>query len=280
MNKLLRANFMRLAKNKVFWGCMIFMFTDALNTLISMYTEHKRYGIVWDENAAFGQTVAVALISAIFVGLFIGTEHSNGTMRNKFVVGHTRAAVYSANFAVCVFASLMLHIAYFLTVLLGGIIMFDNFVVSPEKLLFNFAVSLIVAAAYAAVVLPVSMLVASKSSGVTAVILTALVLMIAAMVIGSGLNEPEFHSDEMLTVTDLSGNVEVTEPQKENPYYISGVKREIYEALYDIIPTCQGLRIQNGDMPENNAVFPLWSAGIAAAATAAGAVLFRRKDLK
>lgn len=38
---------------------------------------------------------AVIIISAVFVGLFFGTE--NSVVRNKLTVGHTRAAVFWAN---------------------------------------------------------------------------------------------------------------------------------------------------------------------------------------
>ncbi|MDE7289516.1 MAG: hypothetical protein K2N71_08475 [Oscillospiraceae bacterium] len=44
MSKLLRANFTRLWKNKVFWGCMIFMFADAFQTVLMQYLSFKKYG--------------------------------------------------------------------------------------------------------------------------------------------------------------------------------------------------------------------------------------------
>lgn len=186
----------------------------------------------------------------MFIGLFIGTEHGNGTLRNKLAVGHTRTAVYFANLAVCVFVSLMIHLIYFCTTLLGGVIMFDNFITAPEAFWVKFAVSLIVVTAYAAMFLPVSMLIASKASGSTAVILASFILVIFAMVISQTLNE------------------------------IDGIKHDIYKALYDILPTCQATRIQLDDMPENPAVIPLWSAAVIAVTTGLGTVLFRRKDLK
>lgn len=281
MSKLLRANFARLWKNKVFWGCMIFMFSDAFHTVLIQYLDFKKYGDAKEfyipQNAPFGQIVAVAIISAIFIGLFIGTEHSNGTMRNKLVIGHSRAAIYFANLAVCIAAALLLHVMYVATTLIGGLILFGNFITQTGTFLSIFAVSLIVVTAYAAMFLPISALIASKSAGVTTVIMTSFVLMILAMMVGGGLNEPEIY--EAYTVIDSSGN-EISEPEMKNPYYVSGVKRKIYEALYDIVPTCQALRIQNDNMPESPAVIPLWSSAFIVVTTAAGAALFRRKDLK
>jgi len=281
MSKLLRANFNRLWKNKLFWGCIIFMFLDASSSVISQYVSFKNYGgeirDYFNEGNTFAQTLAAAIISAIFIGLFIGTEHSNGTLRNKLVIGHSRGTIYFANLAVCAAASLMIHAVYFLTALFGGLIASGNFISDIGTFTGNFAVSLIIVTAFAAMFLPISSLVSSKSAGTTAVIITSLVLVIFGVVIAEGLTEPQIN--EAYTITDSSGN-EISEPETVNPFYVSGVQREIYEVLYDILPTCQAVRLQLGDMPENPAVIPLWSAAVIIVTTGAGVILFRRKDLK
>lgn len=281
MNKLLRANFTRLWKNKVFWGCMIFMFLDAFHTVLMQYLSYKRYGGEMEnyfyENIAFGQTVAVSIISAIFIGLFIGTEYSNGTLRNKLVIGHSRGAIYFANLAVCIVAVLLIHGVYVVTTLAVGFILFGNFITQAGTFLGTLAVSFVIDTAYAAMFLPISTLITSKSSGVTTVIMLSFILFFMAMWIYSRLKEPEVY--EAYTIIDSSGE-EISEPEMKNPYYLSGVQRKIYEALYDIVPTCQAARIQENDMPENPAVMPLWSSAFIVVMTAAGAVLFRRKDLK
>ncbi len=281
MSKLLRANFSRLWKNKVFWGCMLFMFLDAVHTVITQYLNFKKYGgersLYMSEGSLFDQCVAVSIVFAIFIGLYIGTEYSNGTLRNKLVTGHSRSAIYFSNLIVCIAAVLILHVAYIATILAGGFIMFGNFILQPAAFLKTFAVSLIVMTAYAAMFLPISTLITSKSSGVTAVIMTSLILMMLAMVINGGLEEPEVY--EAYTVIAANGE-EYSEPEMKNPYYVSGVQRKIYEALYDIVPTCHAARIQLDDMPENPAVIPFWSSTVIIVMTGAGVLLFRRKDLK
>lgn len=260
---------------------MIFMFADALNTVISQYINFKRFGgekaDYFYENLALGQTVAVSIIAAIFIGLFIGTEYSSGTMRNKLVIGHSRVAIYFANLAVCVAAAVLIHVTYAVTTLLGGLIAFGGVLTQMDAFIKIFAVSLIVVTAFAAMLLPLSALIPSKSAGVTTVIMTSFVLMMLAMVIHSALGEPEVY--EAYTMIDASG-VEISEPEMKNPFYVSGVQREIYEALYDILPTCQAARIQLDDMPESPAVIPLWSSAVIILTTAAGTVFFKRKDLK
>ena len=63
-----------------------------------------------------------------------------------------------------------------------------------------------------------------------------------------------------------------------NPAYVQGLKRTIFEALYDL-PGCQAVQLIAA--AEARPIrLPLVSLGAAAASTAAGLALFRRKDLK
>lgn len=54
----------------------------------------------------------MGLVSAIFTSLFIGSEYSDGTIRNKLVVGHSRMRIYLANLIVCSIASILISLAY------------------------------------------------------------------------------------------------------------------------------------------------------------------------
>ncbi|MDE6132444.1 MAG: ABC transporter permease, partial [Oscillospiraceae bacterium] len=203
--------------------------------------------------------------------------YSNGTMRNKLLIGHSRAAIYFSNLAVCVAAAILIHVVYVATTLIGGLIAFGSFFTQSDVLIKLFAVSLIVVTAFAAMLLPISTLIPSKSAGVTTVIMFSFVLMMLTMIINGGLNEPKVY--EAYTIIDASGE-EISEPEMENPFYVGGIQRKIYEALYDIVPTCHAARIQLDDMPENPAVIPLWSSAVIVVTTTVGAVFFRRKDLK
>ena len=63
-----------------------------------------------------------------------------------------------------------------------------------------------------------------------------------------------------------------------NPSYVQGIKRTIFEVLYNL-PGCQAVQLIAA--AEACPIrLPLVSLGTAAVSTAAGLVLFRRKDLK
>ena len=63
-----------------------------------------------------------------------------------------------------------------------------------------------------------------------------------------------------------------------NPAYVQGIKRKIFEVLYDL-PGCQAVELV-ATAEACPVRLPLVSLGVIAASTAAGIALFRRKDLK
>ena len=52
------------------------------------------------------------------------------------------------------------------------------------------------------------------------------------------------------------------------------------QTTLNILPSGQALQIGNGELPENAAELPLYALADIAVTTAAGILLFRRKDLK
>ncbi len=65
----------------------------------------------------------------------------------------------------------------------------------------------------------------------------------------------------------------------KNPNYVSGMTRTILEYIYDLIPTGQIIQMQS-DTFVPCVQFPVLSAGLIVLNTAAGYLLFRKKDIK
>ena len=88
MNKLLSANFFRLKKNKCLWGSLAFMFIVGLAFPLLRYKDMKQSGYINNlDNGFFARALFIGIILAVFCSLFIGTEHNDGTIRNKIIVG-------------------------------------------------------------------------------------------------------------------------------------------------------------------------------------------------
>ena len=112
MGKLLSANFARLRKDRFFWcllaAVIIASLVNILNSARSfeVMTE-SGYGLTL-EDYYFNQATLMGVYCALFASLFLGTEYSDGTIRNKLTVGHNRSHICLSNFLVRLAASLTL----------------------------------------------------------------------------------------------------------------------------------------------------------------------------
>ena len=127
MHKLLHANALRLRKSKCFWlgilFCVLMGGSSPLMSYIDMKTVQERYDayIIHLDGGCFSIAVFIGIMAAIFAALFIGTEYSDGTMRNKIIVGRTRPAIYLANLLTVVGATTLWLVTYFALYLAVGV---------------------------------------------------------------------------------------------------------------------------------------------------------------
>ena len=102
-----------------------------------------------------------------------------------------------------------------------------------------------------------------------------LILVLVSSFFENALHEPEFSNPIMV----FQDGVQMVGEQTPNPYYISGIQREIYEFVVDFLPTGQSSSLQNINIDHPLRML-LSSLGITAAFTLGGLRLFERKDLK
>ena len=277
MSKLLSANFMRLRKSKAFWVCAI---STLLLSAAMMYM-----GSGWARTAAergypramdtyfFQPAPYTGAIIAVFISLFLGAEYSDGTMRNKVIVGHTRVSIYLSNLLTCSTVGAILTVLWFLGGL-PGLYLIGPFEMGFSGAITYFFVAIGTALAFTAIFVWVSML--SQNKAVTVVL--ALVLWVALIVIGSGVNdrlaEPEFNGG----MAFIDGEF-VMMGDTPNPLYLTGTVRTVFQLLQAVLPTSQAIAMANAEitMPAPCIAASLFLFIII---TAVGVFLFHRKDLK
>ena len=275
MSRLLSAGYSRLWKNKVFWLEMGAVLVYAVVFMLNGCRQAAANGGIGYslDQFYFHFAVSVGLFGAIFTSLFIGTEYSDGTIRNKFVIGHSRAAVYLSNLLVSGSAMLLMAGVWMLAALIG--VPFLGFwKTGAANLLLYLLIAVLFMAALTALFTLVGMNVSGKAASAVASLLLALGLLLAAGMLFSSLSQPEMTSGVTVTADGMS----MTDPMP-NPSYVGGMRREVYTFLMDALPTGQGLLMANLSVERPQRMLAA-SAGIAAAATVGGIFLFRRKDLK
>lgn len=285
MTKLLRANFARLWKSKIFWLGMAFMIGLSAFAVLARYRDkivEPDFAFPTLDGLFFVGGVYIAIVIAVFISIFIGTEYSDGTIRNKLVTGHSRISVYFSNLIVCSAASLMMHLSYFVVMICLGFPLMGTLETPVNVVVPLVLCSMVTTVAFVALFLLLSMLIHSKSSGAVVTILLSFILLFATITIVNRLSAPEYYESYTWIEQTADGEtIEHSEPAEKNPNYLTGVKREVYEFLCDFLPS--GQMLQYGEitvLPDHIEIMPLYSLAIVVVTTACGAYFFRRKDLK
>lgn len=274
MTNLLRANFSRLKRDGMFWSCVLTVLACSTGFMVLWCLENAERGTLTDlDEFYFRFSAAMGFFYAMFTCLFLSVEYSEGTIRNKLAVGHTRREVYLSNF-ITVFAASLCMAAAWLIGGLAGVPFLGFLTIGPAGTALCIIIIIGFTSAFSAIYTFIGML-NDRRSATVITIAAWLILVLVSSIFENTLHEPETIT-QMLVSVDGGAPAAITEP---NPYYISGLQREIYEFVVDFLPTGQSSSLQNINIGHPLRML-LSSAGITAAFTLGGLRLFQRKDLK
>lgn len=283
MRNLLSANFLRLRKSGLFWGLLGVMFALGTAFTLQRFWEQVTYaefGVLhYIDEAFFNYAMIIGILMAVFIPLFFGAEYNDGGFRNKLAVGHSRLSVYLAHTITAAAVAILFCLAYILAALAVGVPLLNGGLERPLPIfLLNLVGSLILAAAYSALFTLVTLNVRQKAVSAVACILGTLVIIFSSFYVRARLSEPETWFNYGTGETG-----EITMLEYPNDRYLRGAERAVYEFIYDFLPMTQSMQYYSSYSKERT---PQTQRMIAYAAlfstlsTAAGAALFRKKDLK
>ena len=257
MNKLLSANFFRLRKNKCFRGSLAFMFVIGIASPLLRYRDMKQSGYI--NNLDNG---------------FIGTEHNDGTIRNKIIVGQKRETIYLSNMVTCSIIAITMCIVFFVPYLSVGIPLLGFFVADMKMIVMIGITVLVLSVTFASLFTLVAMLSQNKAIIAVACILFSFGLLFAGAMCNRMLDAPK-----TIPAYSIGENGENTAQEMENPKYLDGTKREIVQFIYDVNPGGQAIQCSTMQVV-NLTRLPIYSLVIVILTTGAGVWIFKKKDLK
>lgn len=297
MRNLLHANFSRLFRFWPFWTAVLIMVGGAAVFCVAAYHDMVLYNepgyMEPMDQTLFQIQKFLGIASAIVLSLFVGTEYSDGVIRNKLVVGHNRGTAYLAGYLTCAGAVLLLFIPPSLVALVLGRILFAAPSASWAAIATAFIVGGMTCLFYAAIFCFIAVVCGSRIWAAIISLLLAAALLLAATKLSWALEQEEFtmqlvpaeystskeaYSIEGVAEDLFEGLVMETVP---NPNYLSGSKREAVQFLYDMNPAGQSLQMLK--LPEQDILHPLrivlLDTGLCIIICLGGIRLFRKKDI-
>lgn len=237
---------------------MIFSGIIAALGAFAQHKVHLAYGqIITLDKVFFGYSLLIGILTAILSSLFLGTEYSDGTMRNKVICGHQKINIYFSNLVTIIIAALLLCAAYLVTITVVGTPLLGFVTQSYDAILLKLLGSIALVIAFSSIFTLISMVCVDKTiSAIISVLGVAIFTVIA------------WHLNDYTDWLD----------SPVTPVYLC------LTFFHSFLPT--GQAIQYGDI--DNYALPithiwemlLFSLLVATVTTAIGSRIFRKKDLK
>lgn len=189
MYKLLNASFFRLKKNKIFYFIIVVSIVMALFVLYSRYTDELKdiqYGfpltdLKTTDRLLVDNLAIIGFLMSLFTSLFVGTEYSDGVIRNKLIAGHSRISVYIANFIMSVVVGIIVEVIYLLIVASIGIPMFGGIQIPISDFLYVLLDSFMIIVFYAGIFTFISLICSNITTSTVICLLLTLAMMIMAI---------------------------------------------------------------------------------------------------
>ena len=219
------------------------------------------------------------LFSAVFTVLYIGTDHSDKTIRNKLIVGISRVRIYFANLLTVITGMSVIFIGNWLLMTAYVLVRGGNIEPSAGQLAMYIFICLCAGAAMSAVCTLIAMLVPSKALAAVLAIVLFIGLFYSRNLI-TRLTTTPIHTVQIQD--DVSGSHIVVDEYYNDNYVVSEGVYNVSQIVYNFIPESQ-IKWADSFMGDLQRVFgelALYSLGLTSAVTVVGVLAFRKKYLK
>lgn len=260
MNRLLTGNLVRLRENIVFWISLVCAVIHPIDTIINNYYYGEQLGRSLYADTGFlliGCDLFFVGALSVVISLFIGTDFSDNTIRNKLITGQSKTVVFIANLITSVVISVCMYLIGAVVACIG-IPLLGGIELPIGKLIMQMACAIVAVSVIAVFVCTVTMVIGNR-------VISTIVSMLAVI----GLQ---------LTASTLWSNILFY----EECGLTNTFRARLDMFLYDWLPTCQIYQLTSEvtDIPQNIYLFPVYSAILILVVGTIGIIIFRNKNLK
>ena len=277
MRRLLRTDFARMRHSKTLWITLAVMLALCLYLLADLGYRMVHYPdrVARFENDFFNYTPFLGFCCAMMVGMFTGADYSDGTIRNKLIVGNERLHIYLSHLIAGFAMGAAVVAVSVVPMLVIGLPISNGFSIPNDRAAALILLSIPTAMAFTSICTALAMAMQNRTAAVSVAFALMIVLFCSGLICRIKLNQPE-----TIAPYSLAEGALVQEEEQPNPYYIDGLEREIYQWFQDIQPYGQMIQTADGADPEHMGRWPFTSALVILLSSGIGYAVFKRKDIK
>lgn len=257
MRKMLSANLSRLFKSPALWLFLVCMLGLAFVFTMMQYTAMD-YAVPMSR-VIFLPLSLYGMAAAAFVSVFVGTDFSDGVIRNKILAARRRSDVIFSHIITSCIGCTAVYLVTTTFCACISIFLFENDVTANQFILYlflGFGMSL----AYGSLFCTLTLLCGDKVQAIIGCMVLSMMLLFLSL-----------HTNQILVQEEFKNGV-------LNPHYVTGIKRALYGILHDLNPCGQAAQLSSWNYL-NPARGVLCSAFWIAAGACLSCMCFRRKDL-
>ena len=269
MGKLLKAGLYRLKKEKLFWAFIVVSILVAVYVL-TMLKVSTLDSIIND------YLYFIGLMIAIFVSIFVGKEHAEGLIRNKLIVGHSRANIYLSNLIISIVVSLLCELIYIAIVLIVGTQTIGNVQMPLSEFGLKMLNTTLIIIAFCSIYNFIAMVCSDITVATTICTLGFIALFIINIATESALRSSA--PTVKHSIIDNNGVV-IGYKEYPNENYGGEVKYNLIKAMYLLNPESQSYEVIGNDN-EYTKEMPFYSGTLIIVTSALGIYVFSKKQLK
>ena len=296
MYKLLDANFSRLRKNVLFrigilfsivLGLCLPTIAKWLSFTISKVTNASIGGaLILSESSLdyyfFTWILFIVFFFSLFCSAFTGMEFTDGTMRNKLVMGHSRPTIYLANFITNLVAGSVFYTVYLVANLAVGMPITGGFQLFAPKEIVVYVICIYgIVIAFTGIFTLISMSVNHQALAVIVCIGVVVVLLLLPTFQTGNLQWEQYWDED----TFVSGMTYAA--GTENPLYVGGFRRMFSVFMLNFLPGGPLLQwysfswlLYSDNLHLNAGIMLFGAAFFVVVTTLCGMKIFAKRDLK
>lgn len=289
MSELLSAGFYRLRRAKLLWiVCLLLALVSAGYVAWSWQAAQRYYSVLegdlkeltgvmqasYMDSAFFSIPAVAVLLSSAVCAWELGAEYQNGAQRNKLTVGHKRRDVYLTALLLTVLVCDLLCLAAFLPGIPVMLLTVGGFGMGWTRALLSMAGMTAASAALASLFTLLCLNIQNRAASAIVAIGLTLALMLGGSALSDRLAQTPGYSIHETTV-----NGELVQTTTSTRYIPEGPVRDVLTFLADFNPGGQVLR-HSTTRADRAGRFAAYDALFFALTSAAGLLIFRRKDLR